>query len=190
MLGDAPERDLDASPAAVLHFLIQDFGEISMVRRFCFDYLARYGHGDSMACTFLVPQVAMPRKRLVGASTELDYRAMRVGDAAVFFTGIRNTRSLAARTLNMPTEVVLNEFQFRSLSPPTIYFTRSRNPDAFLPPQIRQMRQQSLVNGPFFRPANVVGMHNDTDQTVLLHYQFDLSLPEIDRIVIRMLNSV
>src|SRR2546425_13318728 len=109
---------------------------------------------------------------------------MSVGDAAVFLIGIRDTGSLAARTLNMPTRVVFDEFHLCSLSPPAIDLTGSRNPNAFLAPQICQVRQQSPVNSLFPRAANVIRMHNKTDQTVLLHYQIDLLLPQIDRIVI------
>src|SRR5579863_6835491 len=99
---------------------------------------------------------------------------MRVGDAPVFLIGIRNAGSLAARTLNMPTEVVFNELHLRSLSPPTIHLAGRRNPNSFLSSQICQVRKQSFVNNSFPRTRNVVGVHNDTDQAVLLHYQIDL----------------
>src|SRR5205814_3440155 len=99
-------------------------------------------------------------------------------------TGIRYSRSLAAPTLNTPARSVLKKFDLRPVPPPAVNLAGSGDPNPFVSPQIIEVRQQSFVNRSFPRAAHIIGMHNETDQTVLLQDQIDLLLPQIDRIVV------
>src|SRR5271155_573994 len=98
---------------------------------------------------------------------------------AVDGTGIGYPRSLPAFSLDPHTELVLYNSHCCALPPPPVHLAWSRDPHSPFLPQFGQMGKQRLVNFPLRAASRVVGMNDEAKQTMALHNEFNLGLPQV-----------
>src|ERR1700730_10632241 len=97
-------------------------------------------------------------------------------------TGVCKGGAFTSCTFDPPAPVsIANQFHFRSLSPPAVNFAGSGYPHILLTANCGKMSKQLLINFVFTTFRYVVGVDNEADQSILLHDEFNLLFPEVNR---------
>src|SRR5450631_528678 len=96
--------------------------------------------------------------------------------------GVCKGGALTSCTFDPPApDSVADQLHFGSLSPPLVNFAWSGYPHILLAANSGEMSQQLLINSVFTGSRDVVGVHNEADQSILLQDQFNLLFPEVKR---------
>src|SRR5262245_55924674 len=107
------------------------------------------------------------------------------GDGVAGERGEAQPRALLPLALDKWFVPVADDSHFAALPPPRVDLAGEGHPDSALPAQLREMLQESPVRGLRLLLDDVVGMDQQTGQTVSFHNGVELVSPNINRVVVQ-----
>src|SRR5277367_675068 len=124
--------------------------------------------------------------RMLRCSQTIFHREL---DALSIQGRISDARAITVRPLNLPTIASPNQLHLASSPPPLIDFAGQRHPDFVVCNDLSQIGEQRLIHCARLRGRQIIGMRDETDQSVSFLKQGDLLLPEVNRIFIQYLKE-
>src|SRR5215813_12627276 len=95
--------------------------------------------------------------------------------------GKGDPRSLTSLALNLPAIAIAHKLHPASFAPPAIDLAGQRYPDRPAFAQMRNMVEERTILKALLTARNVIGMDDETDETIVRQDRFDLLFPELDR---------
>src|SRR5271154_3975422 len=113
----------------------------------------------------------------------------RIFNALSIQSRISNARAITVRPLNPPTAAGWNQLHLASSPPPLIDFAGQCHPEFVVFNDLSQIGEQRLIHSACLRGRQIIGMGDETDQSVSFLKQGDLLLPEVNRIFVQYLKE-
>ena len=104
---------------------------------------------------------------------------------AVDFAGPGKAGAVAAGSFDLPVAVSLDKLELGTLTPPTIDFAGSRDPDILVATELDEVVEERFEDGALTIVHDVVGMNDEAHEAMFGDDDAGLTLPNVDGVVVQ-----